>query len=237
MEFVFAYLAGLLTLINPCVLPVLPVVLSGALHTNRLGPLALAAGMSLSFVVLGVSVSAFGYAVGLTPAMVADAGAVLLVIFGLVMFVPAAQRRFAMATSGVAAGADATLGGFDQTHLRGQFLGGLLLGAVWSPCIGPTLGSAIALASQGTNLGFASYIMLGYALGVSTLIIGIGYGAQGLINRNRAAIMRIATAAPKIMGVVFVLVGLFLLFRLNHYVEGWLLDMMPDWLIDLSYSI
>lgn len=237
MEILLAYLAGLLTLINPCVLPVLPVVLASALQADRFGPLVLAAGMSLSFVVLGVGITAFGYSVGLTPARVADAGAFLLIAFGLVMFVPAAQRRFAMATSGLAAGADSTLGGFDQTRLRGQFLGGLLLGAVWSPCIGPTLGSAIALASQGESLGLATMIMLGYALGVSTLIIGIGYGAQGLISRNRAKMMRLANAAPKIMGVVFVLVGLFLLFRLNHYVEGWLLDIMPGWLIDLSYSV
>lgn len=237
MEFVFAYIAGLLTLINPCVLPVLPVVLAGALQADRLGPLVLAAGMSISFVILGVSVTAFGYSVGLTPAMVADTGAVLLIALGLVMFVPAAQRRFALATSGLAAGADSTLGGFDQSRLRGQFLAGLLLGAVWSPCIGPTLGSAIALASQGESLGFATLIMLGYALGVSTLIIAIGYGAQGIISRNRSAMMRIANTAPKIMGVIFILVGLFLFFRLNHYVEGWLLDIMPDWLIDLSYSI
>ena len=66
MEFVFAYLAGLLTLINPCVLPVLPIVLVGALNANRMGPVALAAGMSVSFVVFGVLVTAFGASVGLT---------------------------------------------------------------------------------------------------------------------------------------------------------------------------
>lgn len=54
MEFILAYAAGVLTLINPCVLPVLPVVLAGALGANPKGPLALATGMSVSFVLLGV---------------------------------------------------------------------------------------------------------------------------------------------------------------------------------------
>ena len=65
MEILFGYLAGLLTLINPCVLPVLPIVLATALQANRFGPVALAAGMSLAFVSLGVIVSAFGAALGI----------------------------------------------------------------------------------------------------------------------------------------------------------------------------
>ena len=55
MDLFFAYIAGLLTLINPCVLPVLPIVLATALNADRRGPIALAAGMSLSFVTLGMS--------------------------------------------------------------------------------------------------------------------------------------------------------------------------------------
>ena len=84
MEFIFAYLAGLLTLINPCVLPVLPIVLVSALNANRNGPLALAAGMSVSFVTFGVLVTAFGANIGLTQDTLAQIGAVMMVLFGLV---------------------------------------------------------------------------------------------------------------------------------------------------------
>ena len=65
MEIVFAYLAGLLTLINPCVLPVLPIVLATALQASKWGPLALAAGLSVMFIVLGMGISAFGPALGI----------------------------------------------------------------------------------------------------------------------------------------------------------------------------
>ena len=149
MELVFAYLAGLLTLINPCVLPVLPIVLVSALNASRMGPVALAAGMSLSFVAFGMLVTAFGSSIGLTQDRLSEIGAFLMIVFGVVLVVPMFARRFETATAGFAAGADAQLNDIDDTGLKGQFLGGLLLGAVWSPCIGPTLGGAIALASQG----------------------------------------------------------------------------------------
>ena len=130
MEYLFAYAAGLLTLINPCVLPVLPIVLASALNTSRLGPLSLAAGMSLSFVVFGVLVTAFGASVGLTQDRLAQVGAAVMVIFGVIILVPAIAQRFEMATAGVSAGADARISASDTSGLSGQFVGGLLLGAV-----------------------------------------------------------------------------------------------------------
>ena len=202
MEFVLAYAAGLLTLINPCVLPVLPVVLAGALGANPKGPLALAAGMSVSFVLLGVVVTAFGRALGLDEQSVAQAGAVLMVAFGLMLLVPRFGMVLSGATAGMSARADAQMNTLDQGSLRGQFAGGLLLGAVWSPCIGPTLGGAIALASQGESLGLATLIMIAFALGVSTLIIGLGYGTRAWLMRDRARMQKIAVAARPVMGGV-----------------------------------
>ena len=237
MEFIFAYVAGLLTLINPCVLPVLPIVLVGALNANKAGPLALAAGMSVSFVVFGVLVTAFGAGVGLTQDRLAQIGAVLMMIFGLILLVPMFASRFEMATAGVAAGADARMNDLDAGSLRGQFLGGLLLGTVWSPCIGPTLGGAIALASQGENLGYVTLIMCAFALGVSTLIIGLGLGAREAIRSRAQALRGLAERSKPIIGATFIAVGAMLFFQFHHFIEGWLLDVMPIWLQDLSVAL
>lgn len=234
MEFVFAYLAGLLTLINPCVLPVLPIVLVGALNASKAGPIALAAGMSFSFVVFGVFVTAFGSAIGLTQDLLAQIGAVLMVAFGVVLVVPQFAHRFEMATAGVAAGADARMNDIDAGSTRGQFLGGLLLGTVWSPCIGPTLGGAIALASQGENLLFVTLIMMAFAAGVSTLIVGLGFGAREAIRSRANALRGLAERSKPIIGATFIVVGAMLFFRVHHMLEGWLLDVMPIWLQDLS---
>lgn len=234
MEFIFAYLAGLLTLINPCVLPVLPIVIVGALNATRAGPIALAAGMSVSFVTFGVLVTAFGAGIGLTQDRLAQIGAVMMILFGLILVVPAFATRFEMATAGVAARADGQMNTLDAGSLRGQFLGGLLLGMVWSPCIGPTLGGAIALASQGENLGYVTLIMTAFALGVSTLIVGLGVGAHEAIRSRAQALRGLAERSKPIIGATFIAVGLMLFFQVHHIIEGWLLDIMPIWLQDLS---
>ena len=237
MDFVFAYLAGLLTLINPCVLPVLPIVLVGALNANKAGPLALALGMSVSFVTFGVLVTAFGASIGLTQDRLAQIGAVLMIAFGLTLVVPMFSRRFEMATAGVAASADARMNDLDAGSLRGQFLGGLLLGTVWSPCIGPTLGGAIALASQGENLGYVTAIMVAFAAGVSTLIIGLGLGAREAIRSRAQALRGLAERSKPIIGATFVVVGSMLLLQVHHIIEAWFLTVMPIWLQDLSVAL
>jgi cytochrome c biogenesis protein CcdA len=237
MEVILGYLAGLLTLINPCVLPVLPIVLAGALQVSSLGPVALAAGMSLSFVALGITVSAFGFALGLTEDMVAQAGAILMVGFGLILLVPRFNHAFASATVGLATGADACIQRIETTGLQGQFAGGLLLGAVWSPCIGPTLGGAIALAAQGESLLWAATIMVAFALGVSTLIVGLGYGARAALQRRQALMRRVAEKSRPFIGIVFVVVGFALFFRLHHLLDAWLIGVLPARFVDLSVSL
>ncbi|MEM1163664.1 MAG: cytochrome c biogenesis CcdA family protein [Pseudomonadota bacterium] len=237
MDVLFAYLAGLLTLINPCVLPVLPIVLASALTASRMGPAALAAGMSLSFVAFGVLVTAFGSSFGLTQDTLAEIGAVVMVAFGLVLVIPAFAQRFETATAGLAAKADSQMNAVEDTNVRGQFLGGLLLGAVWSPCIGPTLGGAISLASQGESLAYAALIMSFFALGVSTLILGLGLGARSAIRSRANALRGLAERSKPILGATFITVGLMLFFKVHYMIEDWALDVMPIWLQDLSVAL
>ncbi|MBX2809926.1 MAG: cytochrome c biogenesis CcdA family protein [Cellvibrionaceae bacterium] len=236
MEFIFAYIAGLLTLINPCVLPVLPIVLMSALNANRLGPVALAAGMSLSFVVFGVLVSAFGHSIGLTQDTLSQVGAVLMMLFGAILLLPSLARRFEVITAGLAKNADQGMNQLNHQRIKGQFIGGILLGAVWSPCIGPTLGGAIALASQGDHLGHVTLIMSFFALGVSTFILALGLGAREAMGRRAKALNAIAERSKPIMGAVFLSVGLMLFFHLHHIIEAALLTVMPVWLQDLSVT-
>ncbi|WP_368185412.1 cytochrome c biogenesis CcdA family protein [Aestuariibius sp. HNIBRBA575] len=234
MDLVFGYLAGLLTLINPCVLPVLPIVLASALQASRWGPLALAAGMSVSFVAFGMAVAVFGRQIGLSQDTLVQAGAVAMILFGLVMLVPRLSERFAFATSGVSGRADQGMDQIDRSGLPGQALGGALLGAVWVPCVGPTLGGAIGLAFMGESLLWAALIMLSFALGISTIIVVLGYGAQSAIRARRDTLRALAVRSRPIMALIFIFVGLVLLFHLHQYAEIWLLDHMPVWLQDLS---
>ena len=237
MEFLLGYGAGLLTLINPCVLPVLPIVLASALQSHKHGPLVLAAGMSLTFVILGVGVATLGSSIGLDADRVSQIGAVMMLGFGVILLVPQLNSRFSLATAGVAAGADTRVGQLDQTSLRGQFLGGALLGAVWSPCVGPTLGGAISLAYSGESLMLATGIMISFAMGISTIILLLGYGAREAIMSRQAAMRALANKSKPLMGIIFIGVGLMILTKFYQVIEAWMLDVLPVWLQDLSVVI
>lgn len=237
MELFFAYLAGLLTLINPCVLPILPIILASSLQVHRHGPLAVAAGMSFTFVTLAMLVAVAGRAVGLTEQDVSNAGAVLMIGFGLVLVLPRLSAGFATATAGLSSGANVTLDGRVGGGLGGQVATGALMGAVWSPCIGPTFGAAIGLASQGERLLWSATIMLFFAFGVSTIILAFGYGARAVIVKRQALMRTIAEKSRPAMGAVFILVGTAILLHWPRTIEIWLLDNMPAWLLDFSVSV
>ena len=166
-----------------------------------------------------------------------QAGAILMIGFGLILLAPRFGMAFSIATTGLASGADARMDRMDSTGLQGQFGGGLLLGAVWSPCIGPTLGGAIALAAQGESLLWAAAIMAAFAAGVSTLILTLGYGARAALVTHQPLMRRIAENARPFMGAVFIAVGVALLLRLHHLLDAWLLGVLPAWFVDLSVAI
>src|SRR4051812_1051234 len=90
-----ALLAGVLSILSPCVLPLLPVVLTGAVAEHRLAPLALAAGVAVSFTSIGVFVATIGFSIGLDMTVFRMAAAVLLILVGAVLLVPRFQTQFA----------------------------------------------------------------------------------------------------------------------------------------------
>lgn len=193
--------------------------------------------MSVTFVALGLIVASVGQSLGLTERVLVNAGAVAMLGFGLVMLVPRLNAGFATATAGLSARADHQMGTAPATGLGGQIIGGALLGAVWSPCIGPTLGGAVALASQGGSLWAAGGTMLAFALGVSTVMLGFAYAARSLIMRNRAVLQTVALRARPILGWAFVAVALAILTGLTRRIEGFAVEHLPYWLQDFSVSI
>jgi len=234
MTFFWAWVAGVLTLINPCVLPLLPVIIAGSFQSNRHGPLYMAAGLVVSFTVVGVLITAFGHLIGLSEEAINRGAAIIMILFGLVLLVPRAQTFLANLVSPLASGANNRMDKVQQQGGLGQFFIGLLLGAVWSPCVGPTLGGAIGLAASGESLWQAALTMVFFGLGVSTILLLLSYGSRELIARRRERLMRWMPWAKPIMGVALVLVGMTILFHWNRYIDAWLIEVLPVWLQDLS---
>ena len=228
------YVAGVVTLLNPCVLPILPIIIGSALGENRYGPAALAAGLVLSFSIFGFLLLTVGFGIGLDPDAMRLVAAIVLIGAGVLLTVPAAQVAFATATAPLASGGNRLLANVSGRGLGGQFSIGLLLGIVWTPCVGPTLGVAIAAASRGEDLPSAFLIFLVFGLGVATALLAFAYGSRKALATRKAAFQSIGRWSKPILGVLLILVGGMIVTGLDRSLEAALVRIMPDWLIDLT---
>lgn len=227
-------LAGALSTLSPCVLPLIPIVIGTASTAHRYGPLALAGGLSLSFAVLGTVLAYAGTALGLPPNLGRDIGAAVLGIFGVVLLSGLLQRRFAAATAGVGSRADALLARWQPAGLRGQWLVGAVLGLVWSPCAGPTLGAAIGLASQGTELGPIMVLMGLFGVGAALPLLLVGWLGKRALASFRGAMLRAGQLGKAALGASFVVIAVAMLTGWDQHAEGWLVDHSPEWLTTLT---
>ncbi|MFC6790810.1 cytochrome c biogenesis CcdA family protein [Methylobacterium komagatae] len=229
-----AFLAGLLSILSPCVLPLLPLVLGAAASEHRLGPAALASGLAVSFVAIGLFVATIGFAIGLDAGIFRIVAAMMLILIGLVLMIPAAQTRFSVAASPIGDWAERRFGGFSTAGLAGQFGVGLLLGAVWSPCVGPTLGAASLLASQGQNLGAVALTMLVFGFGAALPLLLLGSLSREVLMRWRDRMMGLGKGLKAALGLVLVMTGMMIATGLDKKVEAVLVEASPDWLTTLT---
>ena len=140
------FAAGVLTAFSPCVLPLLAVTVTTAFQRHRYGPLALAAGLAVSATVLGLVFALVGLALDRDLVRLSAAG--LLILVGGVLLSARLQSGLTRLTAPVASTATALASRTAPGGLKGQLVLGALLGAVWSPCAGPTLAAAIGRAAQ-----------------------------------------------------------------------------------------
>ena len=229
-----AVLAGLLSVLSPCVLPLLPLVLGAAATEHRLGPVALAAGLALSFVAIGLFVATIGFAIGLDGDVFRKVAALVLLVLGLVLIVPSAQNRLAVAAGPVSNWAEQRFGGVSTAGLTGQFAVGLLLGAVWSPCVGPTLGAASLLAAQGRDLGSVAFTMLLFGLGAALPLVALGTLSREILMRWRERMLGLGRGLKAALGVVLVVTSGVILSGYDRALETALVNASPDWLTALT---
>lgn len=230
----FAFAAGILSILSPCVLPILPIVFGAALARDRWAPAALAAGIAIAFTAAGLFIATIGFALGFNASWLRDVAALLLIAFAFVLLVPALEGRFALAVGGFGATVDGTTRRLAVEGARGQFLLGLALGVAWSPCVGPTLGAASLLAAQGRDLGAVATTMLAFALGASLPLIGIGLLSQPLGARWRGRLQSAGHRGRLALGVVAGAIGLLILTGLDRPLEALLVDASPLWLTQLT---
>jgi cytochrome c-type biogenesis protein len=229
--------AGMLSTLSPCTLPLIPIILGTALTAHRWGPWALAAGLALAYALAGVFLATVGQMIGLDPVLFRYLAAGLLILFGLVLLSEQLQGYLAAALAGLSRSGQSWLERVATDSLAGQFLLGALLGIVWSPCVGPTLGAAIVLAGQGKDLVHVSVVMTLFGVGAALPLVGLGLMSHQAMQRFRSRLLVAGSFGKKLLGSVLVLVGLIVVTGMDKVFEAWILTHAPVWLSDLTISV
>jgi cytochrome c-type biogenesis protein len=229
-----AVVAGVLSTLSPCVLPILPIILATALSKHRLGVAALAGGLTLSFVTIGLFIATIGFAAGIDERLFRSVSAILLIGIGAVLLVPRFQSQFALAAGPVSNWTEHRFGGFLTDGMSGQFLVGLLLGAVWTPCVGPTLGAASIMAARGENLGQVAVTMLLFGIGAAIPLLVLGQVSRATLMRWRDRLLVSGSGGRRVLGGILVAFGVLTLTGLDRIIQTTLVGNTPQWLTDIT---
>ena len=226
-----AFLAGAVTTFSPCVIPVIPLVVGGAVRSARFGPFFLLIGMVISFTLAGTFAAALLFQLGFPADFLAQVAAVLLILVGAFLFFSYLDGLFKSATGGLSQWAETLISRFELSGASGQLLIGALIGLIWAPCTGPTLGAAISLASQGQSLTQSFFIMLTFSIG-ACLPLGIYGGLASKLSQKKSQIISFGQKLRQSVALLFMFIGFALLMGWHKSLEVWLLAQLPEWWVD-----
>jgi cytochrome c-type biogenesis protein len=222
----FAFVSGLVTVASPCVLPVLPFLLSGAIG-GRSRPYGIITGFVLSFTLVTLFVSSLVGALNLSPDVLRWVSIALLLGFGLLLAVPALHTIYERVSSRSLGGLSAVQGrAASQNGFGGGVLVGLTLGVLWTPCVGPIMASVITLALNNSVDSRALFVTLAFSLGTAIPMLAVMLGGRGLLNR----VPWLLNNLPRVQrgfGVVMVVFAVATAFNLDRQFQTWVLDSFP----------
>lgn len=222
---VYAFLAGMATVLSPCILPVLPIVLSSSLGGDRRRPLGVVAGLIVSFAVATLAVSSVVAALHVPADALRNVGIAIVALAGIVLLLPELSYRLE-AVLGRVARLRERPPGEPRRGAAGGFLVGIGLGLVWTPCAGPILATVLVLAATNQVSAGAGLVTLAYAIGAAIPMLGIAYGGQAVLERARALAGR-AGAVQRVFGVIMIVTALAMVSGVDRDFQVWATGNFP----------
>jgi cytochrome c-type biogenesis protein len=192
--------AGLASVLSPCVLPVVPVIVAGSEHKDRLRPFLVVLGLSITFMTMGAVSSLFGaMLIGRTRYIEQAGGLVIMVMGVMVLFDMSLFKRFYRLSN-------------IQVRTEGRLSGlilGMALGVIWVPCIGPMLSSILAMVGTSGQLPKGILLLGFYSLGLAIPMLLVAYSSQLLQQRLR--VFSRNQALRYVMGSILIAFGLYVI--------------------------
>lgn len=222
-----AFGAGLVSILSPCVLPLIPVIMAGSVG-NRYRPLVIVLGMVISFTAMGIFAGAFGAALRPFLDLIKYFAIFFIIIMGffllfdqleIYLFQLMDRLKFNRPSSG--------FGGNQKGGITGAFIMGLSLGVVWIPCVGPILGVILTMVAVEGNIINGGFLLFVYSLGLAIPMLALGYGFQASAQKLRT-VTKGGVMIRRFLGILLVLAGLAFLFGWDRAIQGALLPYFPD---------
>jgi len=223
-----AFGAGVLSVLSPCVLPLLPAIMAYSSERGKLRPLAIVIGLCISFTAMGVIFAAFGSVVYAYRGYMEAIAEIMIIALGIVMLfdLPVFDRLSALAPQ---LAPQTTQG----EGIMGGLLLGLSLGIVWMPCLGPLIGSILVTVIPEGDVLYGGTLLFVYSLGLAIPMLGIAYATSTLTGHVRG-LSRHSMAIRRIAGGVLILVGLGMVLGVYNIFWGWVVNAIYTLRVDLS---
>ena len=224
----FAFLAGVVTVLSPCILPVLPVVLSGGIGGGKARPWGVITGFTVSFTVFTLTLSTLVQTLGLDPDLLRWVAAGLILVFGVVLVVPVLKDTFMAWTTALVTRSSQVRPGRPAGGYGSGLVLGLGLGLVWTPCVGPIMASVITLALSQSVDAASVFITLAYTFGTAIPLFLIMVGGRTLLNRA-PWFTRHSSGIQRGFGVLMVITAVALFSGGDRAFSSWLLTTFPSY--------
>jgi cytochrome c biogenesis protein CcdA len=224
----FAFLAGIITVLSPCILPILPIILTssiGGLNTGKSRPMGVVIGFILSFTFFTLFLSTIVKLSGIPAETLRFISVIVVAGFGFSLLISQFQvlveRLFSKLAGSVPTGQN-------RTGFGGGLLIGFSVGLLWTPCVGPILASVISLAITGTVTLDAFFITLAYSLGTAIPMFLIMLGGQNALRRLPWLLSNLEHI-QKLFGILMILTAIGIFFNVDRRFQTFVLNTFPQY--------
>ncbi len=226
----FAFIGGIVTILSPCILPVLPIILSSSLAGGRKRPLGVVTGFVLSFTFFTLFLTSIVKWLGIPADALRQVSILVIFVFGWSLLIPLFQTWI-----------EKLFGRLTQLAPKQQsnsgFGGGVLIGAsiglLWTPCVGPILASVISLALTGSVSGSAALITFAYALGTALPMLAIVWGGNNLLAK-RPWLVANTRKIQQVFGLIMILTAIGIYFNIDRKFQSFVLGQFPSYGVGLT---
>ena len=226
----FSFLAGIVTILSPCILPLLPIILSSTIGEGKKRPFGVVIGFVASFTFFTLFLSSIVRATGVSPNLLRGVSILVLFLFGLTLIIPKFQLVIEQLFVKFARFAPK---GNSQNGFLAGFVIGLSLGLLWTPCVGPILASVITLALAGNVTSDAFVITLAYAIGTAIPMFLVMQGGRTALQKV-PWLLRNTPKIQKAFGILMILTAIGIFFNVDRKFQTFILDKFPNYGVGLT---